>query len=143
MIAMNHQFVLQYGALRGWKTITLAPALQEIVSAGFKRWNDCVLLGYFADKESNATLADLHDRTGYEAFLNHVHIEKYVSSDIGHNALCFAFSILAKWQKDGWDGELNAIVSIRNETANVRFHIRRPEESWLAQDLDGYSEAVL
>jgi hypothetical protein len=38
--------------------------------------------------------------------------------------------------------KFSIIVSIAEQTGTVRFHQCRPNESWLARDLEGYEEAV-
>src|SRR5262249_56664019 len=97
-----------------------------------------------------AAINDFPDRTGYECFVNHIHIDDYVSEDIVNQSIGYASKVLHKWNDEKFDGELISIISVskknecsRRDEATVRFHYRRRNESWLASDLDGTEEAIL
>ena len=89
------------------------------------------------------------DWTGFESFANHVHIEDF---SVGMDALqmlgqAIGFSKLIQGKTDPLGLALRFIVGLdkfedRNQCI-FRFHVIRTSESWLADNLDGYSEPVL
>lgn len=77
------------------------------------------------------------------AFINHIHIEDYVSEQAATQAILFVAAVLTKWIDGQFTGQLIAIISSDEESVTVRFHHKRPNEAWLADDLDGYGQAIL
>lgn len=144
MIRMNRRLSLFSGALESWSSVALHPSLKLIAKKGFIQRNGCFLLAAAADGRTNATASDFEDRTGYECFINHIHIDDYVKEAPAAQAFCFVFAVLSRWRQQWRFGTLNSIVAFADRSSSVvRFHYKRPNESWLAQDLNGYEEAIL
>jgi hypothetical protein len=110
----------------------LSPKLSSVLVAGFVEEEGCVLFASEA-RHSVATPAATQDETGYECFVNHLYVE-----NLGE-ALEFARQLnkaLAKRFEVGFV----VIVSFDGREATVRFHKLRAGQTWLNENLEGYSE---
>ena len=89
------------------------------------------------------SLSDFQDRTGHECFVNHVHFA--VSDDKATKMRIIGYSLTLQklLQPLSTGRKFSIIVSVADQTGTVRFHQFRPSEPWLAEDLEGYEEAVL
>jgi hypothetical protein len=91
-------------------------------------------------KAKRAKPADFPDRTGFECFVNHVHLPY----DGSRESLQSCFRYVAALQKDlaryGEGRRFLVIVSVSENGCAVRFHQRRRSESWVSDNLEGYSE---
>jgi hypothetical protein len=90
------------------------------------------------------------DLTGYECFVNHVHIEDYLrGAELGSNALLkqgilFAYKIIEEFSSSFPDKSFKVIVAINESGCALRFHLIRSGENWLSDDLEIYvQEAIL
>ena len=110
----------------------LSPILSSILTAGFVEEKGCVLLASEKrDSESDRTATQ--DETGYECFVNHVHVES-----LGE-ALEFARR-LKKALTSLFPGDFVVIVSFDGRVATVRFHRLRAGQTWLNENLEEYRE---
>jgi|HubBroStandDraft_2_1064218.scaffolds.fasta_scaffold676753_1 hypothetical protein len=141
MIRMNRAFVHAIRSLRGGGKRPLVSELKEIARGGIINIDGCSLLAREVG-HTNATVNDFPDKTGFECFVNHIHLDEYASEFLIGQTICFVSEVLNDWNKKHAEGELNAIVGLK-DGATVRFHRRRENEFWLAGDLDGYNEAIL
>lgn len=96
------------------------------------------------------------DPTGIECLNNRWHIEDLVPDDyqtprgLAEAGIAFAIALLEKAKPAVMNDVLRAIVSVQEksddnpfQSCTVRLHILRPENPWLADDLDGYREEAL
>lgn len=143
MIRVNSPFVNLLRPLRSGAEEMIDSKLAAIADAGIIAVEDGFLLQALASAKTNATKENFPDKTGYECFINHVHIEDYVTDNLATHAWLFAARTLKKWIDEKFNGQLVAIISSDEESTTVRFHHKRPNEFWLAHDLDGYEQAVL
>jgi hypothetical protein len=112
----------------------LSPELSSVLSAGFVEEKGCVLLASQArDTDSAFTRAATQDETGYECFINHVHVES-----LGE-ALEFARR-LNKTLAATFADDFVVIVSFDGREATVRFHRLRAGQTWLNENLEEYRE---
>jgi hypothetical protein len=112
----------------------LSPELSSVLSAGFVEEKGCVLLASQAhDTDSAFTRAATQDETGYECFINHVHVES-----LGE-ALEFARR-LNKALAATFADDFVVIVSFDGRDATVRFHRLRAGQTWLNENLEEYRE---
>ncbi len=86
------------------------------------------------------------DRTGYECFVNHVHLESVLGEDCDVSLVGVKLGLalgehLAVHLADA--GPVTIIVSFDGASPVLRVHRTRPGERWLADDLEGYAEGVL
>lgn len=143
MPRMNHHFVEMRRLVERWRDHPLNPELQPVVHEGWIKRDGCFLLATAAKHKTNATLSSFEDKTGYECFINHIHIDEYVASHCAEQAIRLVYEVLNQWKLRRHRGRLNAIATFADESAIVRFHYKRPGETWLAENLNGYQEAVL
>ena len=105
---------------------------------------DCVLLKGEYDRHRHVTVESCFDRTGYEAFLNHVHIPFRETKESLIVCLSYATSLRRTLAPLSADRRFRVIVGISDNDSSVRFHQIRPREDWISENLEGYkSEAIL
>jgi hypothetical protein len=78
---MNGPFVSLLKSLRNERRLPLTEQLDAIANDGIVVIGECYLLSREANGETNATINNFPDKTGYECFINHIHIDDYVSED--------------------------------------------------------------
>jgi hypothetical protein len=110
-------------------TSALSPELSSILDAGFVEEKGCVLLA--AKARGSAFDPSNEDETGYECFINHLHVE-----DLGE-ALEFARR-LQKALAHAFTGSFVVVVAYDGREATVRFHRLRADQTWLSENLEGY-----
>ncbi|MDU9035893.1 hypothetical protein [Pseudomonas corrugata] len=118
-------------------------SLSDLVAQGISEQNGCFFISALSRKKTNAVEADFQDLTGWECFINSIHIDDYVSSDYLANAFLLVMAVLDEWKCRGFDGVCQAIISSDEFGATVKFHFLREGEFWLGDDLEGYEESVL
>jgi hypothetical protein len=108
----------------------LSPELSSVLFAGFVEKDGCVLLASEA-RDSATTRAATQDETGYECFINHLHVKNLAE------ALEFARR-LNRALAERFTGDFVVIVSFDGHEATVRFHKLRAGQRWLNENLEGY-----
>jgi hypothetical protein len=142
MIKMNQKMADRVGDLQLDITkvsdfpVTFAPG--DLISAG-----ESIFFRSEFERAGHISPSEFPDRTGLECFINHLHIrltdEMPMASVIG-----FLFELRKMLEAFCAKREFLIILSITGEECTVRFHEHRPQESWLADDLEAYlSEAIL
>jgi hypothetical protein len=129
---------------------SLSIELLGLIEPGFVVVDDTVLLKTQEKFAKSVKLGNFPDLTGYECFVNHVHVEDYLSdSELDSNALLKQGIALAnkivKELSSLFPGKpFKVIVSANESGCSVRFHLIRSGENWLSDDLDKYGqEAIL
>lgn len=114
----------------------LAPPVFAVVDGS-------VLLKQEYERARDVKLTDFSDRTGLECFVNHLHLP--FSGTKESLLSCLGYAIVLQRVLTGLeDRKFQVVVSIIEGECTVRFHELRPNESWIAKDLDGYaSESIL
>ncbi|MFY9843053.1 MAG: hypothetical protein WA718_17530 [Terriglobales bacterium] len=112
-------------------------------------FEDCVLLKDQWDPNKHVKIAECFDRTGFECFINHVHLP----FDGTNQTLISCLEYVATLQQTLMpltDRRFRVIVSLSEDdespkfACTVRFHQIRPGEDWIEEDIEGYkSEAML
>ena len=125
---------------------SLNASLSRILQEGLSALHGCIVLNKFKRNAQNVTVADCHDETGYECFLNHLHIGDYVqgspSEELGQGMLFL--SQLANMLEERYPRlAFQLILSCSDSGCTVRFHMVRPNQKWIADDLEGYEDAAL
>lgn len=118
----------------------LPQALVEIIDGGFIIQDDCVFLKSFLQKEMKFEEAHHHDKTGFECFVNHLHIDDFAKSDFFETGLKFLFLLGKGLKKSFAKRNFRLILSVDESDCNTRFHCIRANENWLTDDLDSYKE---
>jgi hypothetical protein len=131
-------------------TANLSSELLGIVESGFIVVDGAVLLKTQEKFVKSIKPDNFPDLTGYECFVNHVHIEDYLGdADLGSKALlkqgiALANKIMEELSSLFPDKLFKAIVAANESGCSVRFHLIRSGENWLSDDLDKYGqEAIL
>lgn len=99
-----------------------------------------ILLKNEFDKTKHAKLADFPDRTGYEAFINHVHFLAGDSKESLLGSLRYVLDLQDELMKIGSGRRFLIVMSQRNDGCVIRFHEIRAGESWISDNLEGYEE---
>jgi hypothetical protein len=131
-------------------TANLSSELLAIVEPGFIVVDGAVLLKTQEKFVNNIKPDNFPDLTGYECFVNHMHIEDYLGdAELDSNALlkqgiALANKIVEALSSLFPDKLFKAIVAANESGCSVRFHLIRSGENWLSDDLDKYGqEAIL
>lgn len=121
----------------------LAPSLQRIAKHGFIRTDGCCLIADLLPESTNVTRFSFPDRTGYECFINTIHIEDYDDKSPLSQAFKFVMCVFDIWRQSDADQTLVAIVSVDELSVVVRFHVKRPGEHWVGQNLEAYEDPIM
>lgn len=89
----------------------------------------------------------LQDRTGLECSLSKIHVDGIVDSNHFEHAISFLAQLFRKFTKQHPTKVLRGIVTLDDNPENcfsccVRFHVKRPHEWWIDEDVNKYSEGV-
>lgn len=123
--------------------VTLKPTLSAIVNCGFRVRGDCHFLAALLSVATNATRSDFQDCTGYECFVNSVHVEDHDDDTPLCQAIEFIVHVFAAWGASTSILELNAIISVDEFSVVAKFHVKRPAEQWLSDNIEGYEDPIL
>lgn len=121
---------------------------QLLVAGGFKDVQGCIFFRELFHHDALTALAMHHDMTGYECAVNAIHLEDYLEKGMAREAPALAATAmkcidwLAERLRKFAVGPFKIIVSIDRRSCTLRFHKVRDGESWLADDIEGYEEAV-
>jgi hypothetical protein len=113
-------------------------------------FEDCVLLKNQRDPNYHVNIADCFDRTGFECFINHVHLPFSRTRESLMSCLEYAETLEQALMPLTPDRRFRVMVALPKDdespesACTVRFHQIRTGENWIADDIEGYkSEAVL
>ncbi len=135
--------------LVGEPTPVALPAwLEDLLSAGLLERDGCLFLAAYAPPAGSSVPPQLQDRTGWEAFVNHFHIDP-IDDLFGDLVLAAnaARHLIEQIELLGLGFSVRVILgrNLDGEFPNstVRLHRVRPGEIWLTADLEGYeTEAI-
>jgi hypothetical protein len=108
---------------------------QELASIG-----GSVLLVEQHRQSASVSVEDFPDRTGYECFVNHIHLPYNGTRDSLVGLLEYVAQLRRGLEQYAPERQFLIILSISGAECVVRFHECRPGERWLASDLEGYKE---
>jgi hypothetical protein len=106
----------------------------------------CLVLGKSdAAPRLNSIRAAVMDKTGYECFVNHVHLkERGDSAAVLRQAVAFCRRVSVEALRLAPNQSLRFIISKNGEDWTAHFHILRTDEpSWVSDDLEGYKEEAV
>jgi hypothetical protein len=108
----------------------LSPELLRILDGGFVEERGCVLLASEAG-HSVFDRAATQDETGYECFINHVHVESLGEAlEFGRRLKQTLAAIFGD--------DFVVVVAFDGFEATVRFHRLRVDQRWLSDNLEEY-----
>jgi hypothetical protein len=113
-------------------------------------FEDCVLLKGKWDRNKHVKITDCFDKTGFECFINHVHLPFNGTNETLIPCLEHAAAIQDALMPLARGRQFRIIVSVSvddefsQSACAVRFHQIRSGEDWIGENLEGYkSEAIL
>ncbi len=125
--------------------LSLDYRLSSILEDGFLLAEGGVFLRRMYERKGNAQRMMFPDRTGYECFVNHLHIDDYVRTegeDVTNiclvNAISFVKELIERFRNSYKDMKIRVIVSADSGGCTVRFHRVREGKSWVSRDLESY-----
>ena len=125
-----------------WRERVAVPAeVDEMIDAGVIEENGCVPFRRLAEA-THPGRDRFPDDTGYEAFVNHFHLDADTPTGavkLGHRVA----HTVARLLRVNVDRPCRVILALDGASASIRFHVRREGEEWLSADLEGYAEPVL
>ncbi|MCZ7462798.1 hypothetical protein [Rhizobium rhizogenes] len=121
----------------------LDPSLKALLRSGFSRLGDCELLTGLLTRIQNAVPKDFSDAVGFECFVNSIHVEDYDQDEPLSQAIVFVLELFKIWDEIKSHQILIAIISADEDSVVVRFHLNRPDQQWLNDDLEKYLDAIL
>jgi hypothetical protein len=127
------------------KTDAVATNIPEL-----ELFEDCVLLRNDFERNRHVKISDLLDKTGFECFINHIHLPFRSTTESLVSCLAHAVSIEKALIPLAQNRRFRVIVGISVDDSSsernctIRFHQIRSGEGWVADNLEGYeSDAVL
>ena len=117
--------------------------LDTIVRMGLVEVGNLIFLKKLYQNDTNATADDFIDSTGYECFVNSLHVDDYVHDNYLQQAIIFAKHIFKEFRLQEVKMPLVCIMSLDEFGLTIKFHLSRGNESFLNEDLNGYEEAIL
>lgn len=120
----------------------LNPSLKCIPRGGFEQRDGCYFLRSLSTS-TNVTRDSFADRTGYECFVNSLHVEDYDPLAPLSQAVLLVKEVFLAWNALQQSLKLTAILSADELSVVAKFHIRRPGEEWLSANIEAYEDPVL
>jgi len=87
------------------------------------------------------TLLDFPDRTKYECFVNHIHIEDYLQNgglpplEMLGRGMALGRELKAQLLAHEGNKHFRIIIAYQGASCTVRFHTIRPDEEWSTNTL--------
>jgi hypothetical protein len=118
--------------------------LAQILGDGMRIIDDCLVVGKSDAVPLDSVRAAVMDKTGYECFVNHVHLKELGDSAavLGH-AVAFCKRVSAQAASVAPNRSVRFIISKNGKDWTVHFHTLRPDESYVTDDLEGYAEEAV
>ena len=126
----------------------LPQKLLTTLNGGFVEEDQCVFLSLLK-KKAPVRRPDFPDCTGYECFVNHIHVEDYLENgnlsplELLGRGLALAYELKARLAKLHGTRHFRIIVAFDGSTCTVRFHTVRLDEEWTDKNLNAYAEEAI
>jgi len=128
----------------------LTESLSQLLAQGFTEVDGAIVFTAARNIGENIEVKSFPDLTGFECFVNHIHVEdqldRPVSNEIAllRQGIAFALATETRLCSKFPRKSFKVIVASTVHGCGVRFHLNRPGEEWLVTDLDSYlKEAIL
>jgi len=127
-------------------SVTLDTRLRFLILPGLSQVGDAVVLASQKDL-AHVKPEDFTDETGYECFVNHVHLTDHITrrtepSALLEQGLAFAEALADELPRNSETEHFRVILTMEEDECTVRFHKIRASQNWLSSDLDDYEEAI-
>ncbi len=127
-------------------SIILDNGLGNVINLGFIEIKDSVFLSIFKERIEHVNLTDFHDKTGFECFVNKVHIKDYLAKEnlskkfLIEQTITFAVQIKKALEANFVDSKFEVFASFDINHFTSNFHKVRSNEKWLSDDIEGYKD---
>jgi hypothetical protein len=144
-VKTNHQMDVLYDEIREQNLDdpkALPQKLLGLLNGGFVEADECVFLSALK-KTASVERMDFPNRTAYECFVNHIHIEDYLENgglpplEMLGRGLALAREVSERLSHLHGVKHFRIIVAFPGATCTVRFHTIRPNEEWVDKDAAG------
>jgi hypothetical protein len=120
----------------------LPPEFSKILSRGFFEFEGHCFLKFYENRINRSDLAGMiarfHDSTGLECWVNDIDIDPREYEAHLQIGLIFAAKLVEKWKRSTLYRPAVVLVSSNDTLTNIKFHLKRTNESWFADDIEGY-----
>jgi len=126
----------------------LPQKLLAVLNGGFVEEDQCVFLSLLK-QGAPVKRPDFPDCTGYECFVNHIHVEDYLENgglppfELLGRGLALAYELKARLAKLHGTKHFRVIVAFDGSSCTVRFHTVRPDEEWVDKNPSMYAEEAI
>jgi hypothetical protein len=118
--------------------------LRQISGRGFCQKAGCFFLEeLYQPHFDQYTVSQFHDETGFEAFVNSVHLRDYCNGEFLGMGLGFIEQTFQDFEAGVFNRRLKASFSLLNDDAVAKLYVAREGQEYLSDDLEGYDTAVL
>jgi hypothetical protein len=125
----------------------LPQKLLALLNAGFVEDEQCV---FFSLKRKTVPVQrlDFRDRTDYECYVNHLHVEDYLENgglpplEMLGRGIALARELRDRLSRLHGMKHFRIIVAFNGISCTVRFHSVRPDEEWVDKDLNAREKAI-
>lgn len=123
--------------------VPLESTLKAIGDGGFTVRENCYFLAALFPQAQNVTKASFPDCTGYESFVNSLHIEDYDDTAPLSQAIQFVMHVFFAWRASVPTLTLTSIVSADEFIVVVKFHVKRPGEQLISDNIEDYEDSIM
>lgn len=127
----------------------LSEKLSGLLSHGFTQLDGAIVFSTMRDTADRVKPENFPDLTGFECFVNHIHVEDQLEAPLADpsallkQGIKFALATESELRSTFPGKPFKVIVAATERGCGVRFHSVRQGEEWLANDLNGYSEEAI
>lgn len=125
------------------RDIVLPRRLMVVLESGLVRKDGCVFLASLLAQCRSVSRHDFPDMTGYECFVNKVHLDNLACSQLVRIGVTFLHRVSNLLRTSDIHSPVIGIVSADDASVTARFHLLRAQEAWLSDDLNGYTEECI
>ena len=126
----------------------LPQKLLMLLNSGFVEEEQCLFLSVLK-QGTPVKRVDFPDRTGYECFVNHIHIEDYLENgglpplELLGRGIALARELKAQLSQLHGGKHFRIIVAFDGSSCTVRFHAVRADERWVDKDGSGFAKGAI
>lgn len=119
------------------------PALNTLSIPALSEVGEFVLLEHNYEANKHVKPADCEDKTGYECFINHVHLPFDGTGASLKSCLSYAIAFQKGLARIAKSRSFQVIVAVEDGGCTIRFHQLREGEVWIEEDLEGYADDAI
>lgn len=130
--------------------VLLSGELSDLLQSGFSEIHGAVVFSAMDQAAHKTPVSSFPDLTGYECFINHLHIEDHLdglsddSQQLLRQGIAFALEAKKQLRSSFPARQFSLIIAYNEFGCNFRFHTVRTGENWLSTDLEQFTgEAIM